>query len=250
MKPTPKKRSKPAVQPAKPPPAPPSAPPAPPQTELDEKTLALIMAADLANIVKKVKAGKPLSQAERDLLHTRSAKTELTAQQTPMPTPGRKPTASEIEARVDLVGVWLATGSKRAETHKRGLELWGCCWQTIDRYARRAREAAIKALREPKENHLATAVAFNEAIIHATDASWSEKLAASKDRSELLGLYPPKTIREQNLDKDGKPTDPVAAVTNQTIIYLPQKDTEPAQLPTPEQPTENERPAVILPAKA
>lgn len=41
---------------------------APQSTGLDEKTFSLIMAADLANIVKKVKAGKPLSKDERRLL--------------------------------------------------------------------------------------------------------------------------------------------------------------------------------------
>jgi len=35
---------------------------------LDEKTSALIISADLANIVKKVKAGKPLSQSEREII--------------------------------------------------------------------------------------------------------------------------------------------------------------------------------------
>lgn len=45
------------------------APPASVQTGLDEKTLQLIMSADLANIVKKVKAGKPLSKQERQLVN-------------------------------------------------------------------------------------------------------------------------------------------------------------------------------------
>jgi DNA-binding transcriptional regulator YiaG len=43
-------------------------PPAP-QTGIDEKTLATIMAANLANIVKKVKAGKPLSKLELALIN-------------------------------------------------------------------------------------------------------------------------------------------------------------------------------------
>lgn len=48
-------------------------PPAAPPQGLDQKTLDLILAADLANVVKKVKAGKPLSAAERELLAAKTS---------------------------------------------------------------------------------------------------------------------------------------------------------------------------------
>jgi len=43
--------------------------PPPQPTGIDEKTLATIMAANLANLVKKVKAGKPLSKLELALIN-------------------------------------------------------------------------------------------------------------------------------------------------------------------------------------
>ena len=42
-----------------------------PAAQLDQRTLDIILAADLANIVKKVKAGKPLSASEREILKQR-----------------------------------------------------------------------------------------------------------------------------------------------------------------------------------
>jgi hypothetical protein len=61
--------------PAKPAPAPPAAstpaPPATPPAQLDQRTLDIILASDIANIVKKVKAGKPLSASEREILKQR-----------------------------------------------------------------------------------------------------------------------------------------------------------------------------------
>jgi hypothetical protein len=50
------------------PPGPPSPPAEVKRGQIDQRTLDTILAADLANIVKKVKAGKPLTGPERDLL--------------------------------------------------------------------------------------------------------------------------------------------------------------------------------------
>lgn len=65
MKPKPAK-SQPAA-----PPAPATPAPAVTAANLDQKTLDLILASDVANIVKKVKAGKPLSASEREILKQR-----------------------------------------------------------------------------------------------------------------------------------------------------------------------------------
>jgi hypothetical protein len=68
-----KKPAKSATPEAAPAPTQPPAPPAAPVTaaSLDQKTLDLILASDVANIVKKVKAGKPLSASEREILKQR-----------------------------------------------------------------------------------------------------------------------------------------------------------------------------------
>jgi hypothetical protein len=42
--------------------------------------------------------------------------------------------------------------------------MWGCCWQTAERYVRRAREAALRALGRTKEDHIIEAIAFNDAV--------------------------------------------------------------------------------------
>jgi hypothetical protein len=57
-------------QPKPEPPAtpPPTTDPQPVPQGIDKKTMDMIMAADLANIVRKVKAGKPLSKQERRLV--------------------------------------------------------------------------------------------------------------------------------------------------------------------------------------
>lgn len=72
--------------------SPPQAPaptPEPPKdqkpTPIDQKTIDIILAADLANIVKKVKAGKPLSNSEREILAQRRAKAPATTQDQPPP---------------------------------------------------------------------------------------------------------------------------------------------------------------------
>jgi hypothetical protein len=58
----------------------------------------------------------------------------------------------------------------------------------------RARKQAIKNSQRPKEDHIVEAIAFNNSV-KRSDAKWSDKLAANRDNSELMGLYPPKTAR-------------------------------------------------------
>jgi transposase-like protein len=46
----------------------PPTPPTPPTHQIDKETLKVILQADIANVVKKCKAGKPLSKADKEVL--------------------------------------------------------------------------------------------------------------------------------------------------------------------------------------
>jgi hypothetical protein len=143
------------------------------------------------------KEGAPPPPPDAGLQRDRSKPKRVVGRPWPSHTkrPYRKSTNDEIEARVDETGRMLALRMTKTQIHQEAGRLWGCHWRTADRYMARARKQAIKNSQRPKEDHLAQAVAFNKAVIRSPDAKWSDKLAANRDNSELLGLYPPRTAR-------------------------------------------------------
>lgn len=194
----------------------PATAPAPPATTIDQKTYHLIVAADLANIVKKVKSGKPLSKAERELV---AAKVQAPATIKPPRPPqryGNRRSTDAIMERTEEVGRWMAMRWTKTRIHQEAKERWGVHWNTANRYMVRARKLALKALKTSKEEHLADAIAFNEAVLSSPDADWRAKLDANKDKSELIGLYPPKNTRTELSGPDGKPLPPGA----QTMVVI------------------------------
>lgn len=183
-------------------PPPPPEPVQPTPTVLDQNTMTVIQNAQITNVIKKMKAGKVLSKAELEM---------LSANQAPKGGPpmlvksrkGRKPTTKQITDRVDLVGQWLALRRTKTEIHNEVATRWGCHWRTADNYIVRARQAALERLKKPKEEHLADAIAFNEAVLSSPETEWKDKIAANKDKSELIGLYPPKGIKTEVSGPDG-----------------------------------------------
>lgn len=135
-------------------------------------------------------------------------------------------TTDEINARVEEVGRLLALRRTRTQIHQEATKRWGCHWQTVNRYVRRARENAMRALGRTKEDCISQAIAFNHLVMQS-DAEWRDKLAAHRDNNELLGLYPPKIARLKGSGPGG-----AVEITNRTVIVESPIDPEEVTGPT------------------
>ena len=112
-------------------------------------------------------------------------------------------TAAKLAARVDAVSQMLAQRMTRTQIHREAERLWGVGWQTAERYMLRARENALRALGQTKEDAIAESFAFLASVIRNPDAEVRDKLVANRDIGELLGLYPPKAARLKGTGPDG-----------------------------------------------
>ena len=112
-------------------------------------------------------------------------------------------TAAKLAARVDAVSQMLAQRMTRTQIHREAERLWGCGWQAADRYARHARENALRTLGQTREDAIAESFAFLASVIRNPDAEVRDKLVANRDIGELLGLYPPKAARLKGTGPDG-----------------------------------------------
>ncbi len=107
------------------------------------------------------------------------------------PKGGRKSTAKEVNARVETVSGWLAQGLTRTEIHRRATEQWSISTRQTEAYCSRAREAAIEAISEPRENLIAQSYAVYQSILADPKASHLIRLRAQQRIDELLGLERP-----------------------------------------------------------
>ena len=112
-------------------------------------------------------------------------------------------TAAKLAARVEAVDRMLARRLTRTQIHREAERLWGVGWQSADRYMLRARENALRALGQTKEDAIAESFAFLASVIRNPDAEVRDKLVANRDIGELLGLYPPKAARLKGTGPDG-----------------------------------------------
>ena len=112
-------------------------------------------------------------------------------------------TAAKLAARVEAVDRMLARRLTRTQIHREAERLWGCGWQSADRYMLRARANLLRTLGQTKEDAIAESFAFLASVIRNPDAEVRDKLAANRDIGELLGLYPPRIARLKGTGPDG-----------------------------------------------
>lgn len=180
-------------------------PPPPAASTLDAKTLNLIMAADLANIVKKVKAGKPLSAGERELLESRaqaSAPNPIPTLDQPKTSPNpshvrqskyHKATNTEIRRRIEIVARLI--GEKQAtktEIHVACREQFNVHWRSADRYMVLARQFLLERHNKTREEVRSEAVSFNEGILRSDKTTIREKQEARRELNAIFGIYAPR----------------------------------------------------------
>ena len=149
------------------------------------------------------KGGKPLHKSQPATCDTLA---DSGISRTPTqghPMSRHRSTAGEIAVRVEAVDRMLARRLTRTQIHQEAERLWGCGWQSADRYMFLARENALRTLGLTRESARALAVAFNEYVIRSPDAEVQDKLAANRDNNALLGLYPPRIARLKGTGPDG-----------------------------------------------
>jgi hypothetical protein len=174
-----------------------------------------IAQAEVGNVLKKVKAGKVLTKAERQLL-------EDATQAPPAPPKPQKRKGSSpnhvIENRIKEM-VARISGSPTVHTcelHTEFCASWNCHWRTVDRILVRARAYLLDQLKRSKEDFRCESLAFYQAKLTDPKATTSEQLRARQRIDELLGLDAPKQTEISGRDGAALNTAPIV-----TIITLP-----------------------------
>ena len=116
---------------------------------------------------------------------------------------GIKPTAREIEKRVDECVDLLTGGRRKHEIVDRFHRRYGVGWRTTARYLARARGEMLNRLQKPREEFRAESLSFYESLIAAKASTIREKLLARQQIDELLGLNAPR--RTEMSGPEGKP---------------------------------------------
>lgn len=104
--------------------------------------------------------------------------------------PGRTPD-DELEERVELTYRLLADGLRKSEIKLALKEQYQISARTAENYLARARERQLLELREERESHRASALAFYKRVVSDPNAKISDKLQAQKRIDQLLGLEVP-----------------------------------------------------------
>jgi hypothetical protein len=102
--------------------------------------------------------------------------------------PARRPTAAELDERLELTYRLLAAGARKSAVKRALRQRFGPLHHTTaERYLRRARERMLIELREDRESHRAAAYGFYRSVIADPRASIRDRLAAARI-DKLLGL--------------------------------------------------------------
>jgi len=173
-----------------------------------------IAQAEIGNVLKKVKAGKTLTRAERQLLED---STEAPVQPKPQKRKGSSP-QHVIENRIKEMVTRISSNpsAHRCELHAEFCDKWNCHWATVDRILLRARAYLLEQLRRSKEDFRCESLAFYQSKLTDPEATTSEQLRARQRIDELLGLDAPKQTEISGRDGAALSTAPIV-----TIIALP-----------------------------
>ncbi len=218
--------------------------PEPAAGTIDAKTLNLIRAANLANIVKKVKAGKTLAKSELELLESAP-----TTQPKPQWHPnkksnGKKATAAEIEERVEFVAKLLLQDKTTSEIRREVQSNWPVHWQTVMEYTRRAKQYLQKRVQISAEEAKGIGMAHLADVM--ANGKGSERVASVRLYFEIFGCFPPTVVRDSRTPGDsvsisGAPTAaPISIIITGGILPQPK---HPAQI-EPAKPVDGTQPKV------
>lgn len=135
--------------------------------------------------------------------------------------PGRTE-EDELEDRVELTYRLLSDGMRKSEIKQALKATYGVCARTAENYLSRARIIQLEELREERDIHRGSALAFYKRILSDSSAKISDKLTAQKRIDDLLGLAVPfrvaMQIREQTQVDDS--TEFEAALETATLAEL------------------------------
>jgi len=209
-----------------------------PKTTLDEATLTQIKAANLANIVRKVKAGKPLSKTEMAVMEAATAIT-------PNPGPatlgqistGKKPTVAELEERLEFVANMILADCKKHEIRSAVRYRWQVHWLTCDRYVIRAKELLAKRAKIDADEARGIGIHALRRVI-ATGKP-SEVVSAERNWREIFGYSAPTRVEQSHtgpggITISGQPSAPVVHLILPAGRAAGIMDTEPPAITPPE----------------
>jgi hypothetical protein len=241
----PKKQAIAAAKPSQTPPEPPKSATgpeaAPASMSLTPDQLRQIKAANIQNIVNRLKAGGTISKQERIALEESASPPQQPPRQPDIPAPilnmvgvlpdpveiakhqrpdrTRKATAKEIRERVEIVTQLIGVKTK-TQIHDFCWIAWGVVWQTADEYSRRAREAMLEACDSTKPEMRARNYRLYCAIIADPTASHFEKLRAIQRIDDLFGLNAPQQHRVEASGPGGGPIKQEISGAS-VMLYLP-----------------------------
>ena len=135
---------------------------------------------------------------------------------TPQAPTGIKPTAAQVQQRIQQCIELLALRRTRSEITDHLCKLHGISWQTVSNYLGRARKLMLERSQRPKHDHIADAFALYENVIKDSSATKKERLAAQMGLNDLLGLNAPK--RAEISGPEGAPI-----AVGEVKVYVPEK---------------------------